>query len=69
MFLDNEWVTGYRYLCVYGHQMDHRTDYQIQWTNLTISYMDRIVARSDWFYYFIIVRAIASIPVDCNHYF
>ena len=27
--------------------MDHRTDCWIQWTNLTVSYMDRIVTRSE----------------------
>ena len=30
-----EQITGYRYLCVSGHWMDHRTDC---WINLTVSY-------------------------------
>ena len=27
------------------------------------------VARSDWFHYCVILCAIESVPVDCNHYF
>ena len=47
-------------LCVSGRQVDHRLDCWIQWTNLSVKYMDRTVARSDCFfkkflYYTIIV--------------
>ena len=35
----------------------------------SVSYMDRIVARSDWFHYYIIICTIDSILGDCNHYF
>ena len=62
-----EQITGYRYLCVSGDRMDHRTDCWIQRTNLTVSYMDIIVDSSDWFCCCIII--IESTPVDCNHYF
>ena len=58
-----------RDISVSGHQTDHRTDCLVQWANLTVSYMDRIVARLDWFHYCIIVCTIESIPVDYNHYF
>ena len=36
-------------------RMDHSTDCWIQWTNLTVNYMDRSVVRLDWFQYCIIV--------------
>ena len=39
---DIEQITRYRYLCVGGHQTDHRTDCWIQWTNLTISYSGQV---------------------------
>ena len=52
MLFDTEQITGYRYLCVSGHRTDHRTHCWIQWTNLTVSYMDRILTMSDldWFH-------------------
>ena len=56
------------FVCFIGLRTDHRTDHWIQWTNLSISYMDRIVIRSDRFHYCIIVSTIESAPVDCNHY-
>ena len=62
-------VTGHRYLCVSGHWTDHSTDCWIQWAKLTVSYMDRIMVRSDWLHYCIIVCTIESISVDCNCYF
>ena len=62
-------LTCLNYIFSNKGQMDHRTDCWIQWTNLTVSYMDRIVARSDQFHCCIIVCTIESIPVDCNHYF
>ena len=45
MSFDIEQITGQRYMCVSGHRTDHRTDCWIQWTKLTASYLDRIVAR------------------------
>ena len=69
VLLDTERIIGHRYLCVSGHRTDHRTDCWIQWTNLTVSYMDTVVARSDWFHYFVIVCTTESIQFDYNHYF
>ena len=54
ILVDTEWITG------------QITGYRRQ---LSCSYMDRIVDRSDWFHYCIIVCTIESIPVDYNHYF
>ena len=58
------WITGYRHFVlvdskqITGHRCsvnaqraDLRTDYWIPWTNLTVSYMDMTVVRSDWFHY------------------
>ena len=45
--------------------MDHRTEYWIHWTNLTIDYVDRTVVMSDC----TIVRTIKCISIDCNYYF
>ena len=43
----------------------------MQWINLTVNYMDKNVARSDWhhllLYYYIIVQTIKSISGDNNH--
>ena len=55
VLLDTEQITGYRHLCDDEYRTDHRTDCWIQWTNLTVNYMDKIVVRSDWFHYYNIV--------------
>ena len=46
MLSNIEQVTGYRYLCVSQHLIDHRADHRrdcwIKWTNLTVSYIGQI---------------------------
>ena len=52
-------------ICVSGHQTDHRTDYWIQWTNLTVSYRGQVRLV----HYCVIVYTVESIPFDCYHCF
>ena len=37
-------------LYISGCRIDHKTDCWSQWTNLIVNFVDRIVARSDWFH-------------------
>ena len=56
----NIWTQTQR---VNGCLKDHRTGCWIEWTNITVNYMDRSVVRSDWFHYCI------NYSVDSNYYF
>ena len=49
VLLDIVQITGYRYWCVSGCQADHRTDRWIQWTDLTVNYMDKTAVGSNYF--------------------